>query len=425
MKSEPGRYSVVERMVFLARQLGTKSPEPSREAQFVSALERHIAGYWRWPFQRRQAAWALAFAAASFGIFFWLRATGGAPLSYRVSDGQLSEAFIVGKAGTSVAFSDGSRLDLARGAQARIDEVTSHGARVELGDGEIALDIIKAEGNAWFVEAGPYEVRVTGTAFDVRWNKEKNSLEVDLHRGSVVVTGPHIDGPLRLQPGQRLTSATHGSTAVTRRSAQAALGSPRTKLDTPVEPAAAADPEQAADPSAAAPELGAAALDRREPATTAGAAAVWSRLVAQGEFQQVLAAARTRGIDNVLSTGPQKELAALADAARYGRNTELARRTLLAERKRFPKAAAARGVAFFLGGIEADGSAAALSWYETYLSESPSGSYAPQALGRRMMLVHRRSGTAASAPLARDYLKRFAQGPYASAAHKILEQSPE
>jgi hypothetical protein len=103
----------------------------------------------------------------------------------------------------------------------------------------------------------------------------------------------------------------------------------------------------------------------------------------------------------------------------------LARRALLAERKRFARAAAARGAAFFLGGIEPDGSAAALAWYETYLSESPRGPYASQALGRRMMIVHRRGGAAASTALAREYLQRFAQGPYASAAHKILENSPE
>ncbi len=42
-----------------------------------------------------------------------------------------------------------------------------------------------------------------------------------------------------------------------------------------------------------------------------------------------------------------------------------------------------------------------------------------------MMIVHRRDGIAASASLAREYLKRFAQGPYASAAHKILERSSE
>jgi len=261
-------------------------------------------------------------------------------------------------------------------------------------------------------------VHVIGTAFDVRWTKEQGRIEVDLHRGSVVVTGPHINGQLRLQSGQRLTGATDGPSSITRSEAVEAAPGPSASSSAKAAPdsSAVSDAERVAD-------LSAGSGERREP--PAAGPTNWSHLVAQGDFERVLDAAQRRGLDNVLSTGTPSELAALADAARYGRNTQLARRALLAERKRFPGAAAARGAAFFLGGIEPDGSAAALGWYETYLAESPNGPYAPQALGRRMMLVHRRGGAPASAPLAREYLTRFAQGPYASAAHKILERSSE
>ncbi len=47
-----------------------------------------------------------------------------------------------------------SRLELGNGARARIREVTAHGARVDLVDGDVSVDIVKAEGNAWFVQAG-------------------------------------------------------------------------------------------------------------------------------------------------------------------------------------------------------------------------------------------------------------------------------
>ncbi|HEX2673024.1 MAG TPA: hypothetical protein VHM25_19220, partial [Polyangiaceae bacterium] len=256
---------------------------------------------------------------------------------------------------------------------------------------------------------------VVGTAFDVHWRKAQRRIEVDLHRGSVVVTGPHIDGQLRLQSGQRLISDADAPSTVT-------------PIDPPAASAAAIPsdlPKPASDPGDLEPtaDLSVGALERRDP--TATGPTNWSLWVAKGDFERVLAAAQKRGVDNVLSAGSQTELAALADAARYGRKTQLARRALLAERKRFPGAAAARGAAFFLGGIEADGSSAALGWYETYLAESPTGPYAAQALGRRMMIVHRRDGIAASAALAREYLKRFPQGPYASAAHKILERPSE
>ena len=418
MRQEAKPDAVVERMVFLARQLGTKAPDSSREQKFVATLSERAAAHRALHARRRQVGALAVFAAAALGPLAWLKLHSEPRLSYRISGGSATQGNIVGEAGTRVAFSDGSRLDLTSGARANIEEVTAHGARVNLVDGQVAVDIVKAEGNAWFIQAGPYEVHVIGTAFDVRWLKEQRRFEVNLHRGTVAVTGPHIDGALRLQSGQRLTSAADGPSIVTRSDFAAAQpaaegsGSPKAAP----EPAVTSDAERVAD-------LSAASIERRDPA--AAGPTSWSHWVAQGDFQRVLDAAHKRGIDGVIASGTQAELSALADAARYGRNTQLARRALLAERKRFPGAAAARGAAFFLGGIEADGSAAALTWYETYLAESPAGPYAAQALGRRMMLVHRRGGALASAPLARDYLKRFAQGPYASAAHKILEHSSE
>jgi len=416
VKPEIKPDSVVERMVFLARQLGSEADEP-RERLFMATLSERVAARRTRDVRRRRFAAGTVLAAACLLPLLWLAGHRESRLSYRVSDGSLGEGNIVGQQHTSVAFSDGSRLQLGNGARARIREVTAHGARVDLVDGEVSVDIVKAEGNAWFVQAGPYEVHVIGTAFDVRWRNEQRRIEVDLHRGSVVVTGPHIDGQLHLQAGQHLVSIPDAPSTVTPIESPAA---PATATANPSEaPKAAPDP---GDLEATA-DLSVGALERRDPSATG--ATSWSRLVAQGDFERVLTAAQKRGIDNVLSAGSQTELAALADAARYGRKTELARRALLAERKRFPGAAAARGAAFFLGGIEADGSSAALGWYETYLAESPTGPYAAQALGRRMMIVHRRDGIAASASLAREYLRRFAQGPYASAAHKILEHSPE
>jgi len=411
--------AVVERMVFLARQLGSKAPDESRERQFVATLSERMTAHRTQSTRRRQFAALSVFATACLGLLLWFGVRAENRLSFRVSDSALTDGNIVGQASTSVAFSDGSHVELTKGAQARIDEVTAHGARVDLLDGQVSVDIVKATGNAWFVQAGPYQVRVTGTAFDVRWSKERARFEVDLHRGSVVVTGPHIDGELRLQPGQRLTSTPDSPSIVTRSEPPGAPLPANSTSD-----AVKAAPDSGA-PSEGEPvtDLSGASVERRDLAATG--ATSWSHWVAQGDFQRVLDAAQKRGLDHVLGIGTQTELAALADAARYGRNTQLARRALLAERRRFPGAAAARGAAFFLGGIEADGSAAALGWYETYLAESPAGPYAPQALGRRMMLVHRRGGAAASAPLAREYLQRFAQGPYASAAHKILERPSE
>ena len=117
------------------------------------------------------------------------------------------------------------------------------------------------------------------------------------------------------------------------------------------------------------------------------------------------------------------DLAALADAARYSRRTDIARAALSAERKRFAGSAQAQDASFFLAGL-AEGSgqdASALGGYETYLHESPSGSYASQALGRKLLLVQKLHGLDDARPVASAYLARFHDGPYAEYARKVLQ----
>jgi TolA-binding protein len=136
----------------------------------------------------------------------------------------------------------------------------------------------------------------------------------------------------------------------------------------------------------------------------------------------VLADADRRGIDRVLTESTATELAALADAARYARRQEVARRALTAQRARYPGSMQARDAAFFLGGL-AEGQKddpVSLEWYDVYLGESPNGAYAPQALGRKMMLLQRLRGPASARAVATEYLARFPEGPYAGSANKLL-----
>jgi FecR protein len=422
MKPEPTRETTVDRMVFLARQLGNDVVDPVRERRFVETLGERLIDE-RTAVKRRRITLSVTLAAAVllapvFGHF----ALRDPELSYRLSGAQAAEGYIVGQEHAEVLFSDGSKVELASGARTQVDEVTAHGATVRLAEGAIALDIVKAKGNSWAVQAGPYRVHVVGTAFDVRWSEGAQELEVDLHRGSVFVTGPGIQGELTLQPGERLISGTSGPHV-------SPSGSQPAKHFALTPAPSLPDTTKSTSEEAVAPavdsSLAAEGAEVKVPRREMGTSPSWSSWVAQGQYQRVIAAAEQRGVTEVLNRGSQAELAAFADASRYARQPKLARRALLAERSRFPKAAASRGSAFFLGGIEADGSAAALRWFETYLSEAPNGAYAPQALGRRMMILHRQRGKAASSALARDYLKRFPQGPYAAAAQQILGQFSE
>ena len=141
-----------------------------------------------------------------------------------------------------------------------------------------------------------------------------------------------------------------------------------------------------------------------------------------GDFDGVIAEAERQGVDKALAESTVADLAALADAARYARRDDLARRALMAQRARYPGSVQARDAAFFLGGL-AEGQkndAASLEWYDVYLGENANGVYASQALGRKMMLVQRLRGTGNARPIAAEYLARFPDGPYASSADKLL-----
>ena len=158
--------------------------------------------------------------------------------------------------------------------------------------------------------------------------------------------------------------------------------------------------------------------------------ASWPAALAAGNFGAIVDDA-SRDLRHVLRSAGPDDLAALADAARYQRRDDLARRALEAQRQRFPRSPRATDAAFFLGRLDENGGAGlirALHWYDRYLEEAPNGSYAAEALGRRMIALRELYGIAAARPVAETYVRRFARGSYAGAAHALLgdphDQSP-
>ena len=191
------------------------------------------------------------------------------------------------------------------------------------------------------------------------------------------------------------------------------------------EPPAAAEPGPMPDEvTGAADEQDAAgAPDHIAARVTHPVTRSWSRRMARGDFEAVVAAAERRGMESVLARGSRAELAALADAARYTRRSRLAGRALNAERQRFPESAEGREASFFLGNLAEDGGdrAGAVSWYGRYLREDAAGTYAAQALGRKMLIESRRASPSAAID-AEEYLHRFPAGSYADAARLVLKQ---
>jgi hypothetical protein len=357
-----------------------------------------------------------AFAAAIVALGLWLRFPIERVLTYQVVNGSVgSDGHVVGSnAGTQIHFSDGSKVALSPDARTGVPEVTSHGGKLALTRGALSVNVRHLPDAAWSVNAGPYSVQVTGTAFDVAWSEREKVFDLVLHEGSVTVRGPLADS-LKMVAGQRLLARIDAGTITLEDTTL-----PRLTRMHPLEHGASEAPslptaENVDPPSAAAlPERASRAEAQPEQVD-------WNERLAQGDYRSVLADAERRGIARILAQGSLAELAVLSDASRYAQRGQLAQRTLLAIRQRFANSSRGREAAFFLGRLAEDQGSlpTALEWYDTYLAQGGNGVYVSQALGRKMLISHRQQGPAAARALAADYLTRFPKGAYAEAARKL------
>ncbi|MGD0678050.1 MAG: FecR domain-containing protein [Polyangiaceae bacterium] len=344
-----------------------------------------------------------------------------AALSYAVEDGRVNRAGFISADPSShptVRFSDGSEVRLGAGAKMAIQSVDAHGARVSLAEGKADIEVMHKPGARWFVDAGPFLISVTGTAFDVAWQPDEERLDVRMQRGSVEVGGPLSDAAILLRSGQHLTVRVRQRETLIRDLEDETASTP------PEADRSAAD----GLPHVAVPTKQSSATPAEaSPAKSSGAGlrAGWAELLGKGEFATIVAEADRAGLDACLAEATSGQLAALADAARYLRRTDMARRALLALRKRFPQSAASHDAAYLLAWLDEsdqDG-ARAIEAYGRYLGESPGGPYASEALGRKMELVRRLYGDERARPIADEYLGRFPDGLYAGRA-KALRHLP-
>jgi hypothetical protein len=454
--SNTGRFitpqSKVGGLLDLARHTldGTMS---AREEAGLLRLEQTIAR--RTLRAGNKKTWAYGFGLAAAAACAVVALTTlhplGTALTYQVVGGEVGDGGYVRASRTAPAeiqFSDGSHLALDPGTSTRVTEVGPNGSRVFLESGHARVHVTHRPRARWTVEAGPYSIRVVGTEFDVQWSATEEMFDVQLHKGAIIVSGPLASRGLAMDAGQRLVAnVKQGEIFLDRGPAAGGAdssGAARTSAEgssadegatSPAPDAEAVRPEAPgrgvwgdAEPRArprgghgrlTLPSIGASATER--------GGLSWSRRVAIGDFRSVLADAERRGLDATLGTAPVDDLAALADAARYVRHGQVARRALLAERNRFPKSREAREAAFFLGGLSeddpgAEASTEALTWYDRYLDESPKGAYAAHALGREMTLVHKLRGPDAARPFADRYLERFPDGPYAASARALISK---
>jgi ferric-dicitrate binding protein FerR (iron transport regulator) len=327
----------------------------------------------------------------------------GDDLRYEVTGGEVTGGVIRTEAGKAhVAFTDKSSVQVAERSRLSIDVVGEHAALTRLVNGKLHVNVRHHDDTSYRFLAGPYEVRVVGTEFDLAWDPNASGFSLSMQHGEVRVVSP--DGAVRsVIGGESLRlPVQQGVVASTAPAAPKPVAVAEAAAPTPVAPLRT---EASASASIATP------------------ARSWDALVAKGRFADVVRDAESLGVGSVLSARSGADLKALGQAARYTGDRGLALRAFSALRERFPNSDAGRPASFFIARIqEEQGSAReALRWLSIYLGESPRGVYAAEALGRRLMLTERVSGRATAVPLAKEYLERFPQGAYAASARAILQ----
>ncbi|MCS6901078.1 MAG: FecR domain-containing protein [Myxococcales bacterium] len=385
----------------------------------------------RWP------AFVLV-AAAALVLLLWQASRPGA-LQFEVA-GQpgAPDAWIAApEGGLPVQFSDGTSLHLTPAAQARVAEIDRQGARVILERGRAELSVVRRPGARWLVNAGPFEVRVTGTRFSVEWDASQERFHLTMEEGSVEVRSPcHTETrrfvagesvsmvckpPPPTSPSLPATESARPSTPPT--SSGTSSDNPLPELSTtPVaqrsSPALPLPPPTNVDP----------ARSITSPVAPSGSAPAaelgWKELASARRYQEAMAAANAQGFDNLCNSLDVGELALLGDVARFSGDTGRARQALMTLRRRFPGDGRSATSAFILGRIAFDQQRAygdAAGWFATYLNEQPAGPFAQEALGRLVEARQRSGDQDGARHAAQQYLLRFPGGAYEALARKLAE----
>ncbi len=424
----------------LARKgLGQMSP-----AEHTRGRERLRARLSR---RRQRIAWSLVLAGTGTAAFAALvlaprvlhRGDNAPPLAYQVEGGALASDGLIeagSEATPALRFADGTVIALERGTKGRLASVDDRGAHVAISDGAASVNVVPKPHARWRVDAGPFVIHVHGTVFTAAWNEATGRLDVKLERGSISVEGPVTGGPIAMRAGQRLTVAMRQSRVLLRgiddRGGDEALASDTTVAATPVAEVApppvlaAPAPTTATDAPAATSSAPAPAKSAARPVVRAAATRSWSSALAAGDFEFILEEA-VHDLPRALRSASSDDLAALADAARYRRRDDLARQALEAQRHRFHGSSRAADAAFFLGRLDENDGAGlihALRWYDRYLDEAPTGAYAAEALGRKMVAMRDLYGVGTARGVADEYVRRFPHGSYAGAAQALRDQTP-
>ncbi len=322
----------------------------------------------------------------------------------------------------SLSFSDGSEVKLEPRSGARVTRLDHLGGEVLIESGTAQVRVVHSKTSRWTVDAGPFEVRVVGTQFQVSWMPQEEHFVITLRQGHVEVSGPMVAQGRFVEAGETF------QVWVRERRAEMRSGEVEAPTHRVPEPTVEPIPtdEQTEDHSSG--------PHREEQSSTSRTTTprvqppTWQELANQGRFAEAVEFAEANGFARVLARSNARELLQLGDAARLGGKTARAMEVYRTIRERFSGSSSASRAAFFLGRISFDRRRSyreAARWFGTYLREQPGGQLSREAAGRRFEALHRAGSAAQARELARRYLRSYPSGPHAPLARQLVEAREE
>lgn len=314
--------------------------------------------------------------------------------------------------GLALAFSDGSRFELAPSARGRVLEVDAQGSHVMLERGAAAVRVAKRPDSHWRFSAGPFVVEVLGTEFDLAWDPEHDEFVLRLEKGRVNVSGCNFREGRPVHPGETVRAS-----CAARRFEVVSTAAVERESSAPLEPEVH---EQATQGESEQAVLDAPRASSQRPTPKPIG---WRELARDGRYAEALSLVEADGFDGVLREASAADLALLGDAARLTGRSDRALGAYQALRQRFTGTNAASNAAFHMARIYFDqlgAYARAAAWFETYLTEQPRGGLAREATGRWLESLQRSGNQSSARKVAARYLEQYPQGPHAGLARQVL-----
>jgi transmembrane sensor len=307
-----------------------------------------------------------------------------------------------------LTFSEGTELVMAPGSRGRVEDLDRTGASFLLERGEVRAHVVHRTGTSWRFLAGPFEVRVTGTALGVDWDPARERFAVHVDEGSVTVRGPSVGAFQVVMAGEQCVVD---------------LPSRTTRISPSVRGKSPLDPDVPVDGGSDASAAMAATSASPSPPMRLSAPVSWIKLEEKGDYDAAYVAALSAGLASVLRASSADELLRLAQVARLSGHRDTDREALVTCRRRFPGSERAAVAAYELGRSSSPSEAS--SWFDTYLGEQPNGPLAREASGRLVEARASAGDDRGARDAAARYIARYPDGPHAGLARRVLSGAHE